>query len=60
MECPMNKYELAAQLRTLEQRQHQLLAMLRDFIDDSEFIQGSTFALPRMTRSRIPATTLPL
>ncbi|MGU5677901.1 DNA replication terminus site-binding protein [Aeromonas hydrophila] len=42
----MNKYELAAQLRTLEQRQHQLLAMLRDFIDDSEFIQGSTFALP--------------
>lgn len=46
MECLMNKHELAAQLRVLERRQHQLLAMLRDFIDDSELIQGSTFALP--------------
>ncbi|WP_270820005.1 DNA replication terminus site-binding protein [Aeromonas sp. Y311-2] len=42
----MDKYELAAQLRTLMQRQHQLLSMLRDYLDKKDLIQASAYALP--------------
>lgn len=59
----MDRYELAAQLRAIMHRQHQLLAMLRDYLHDNDLIQAHTFAMPpfdQQTETRADIQAIPI